>query len=85
MQTDDSGVDQAERIAGAEGLAEGSLQLGIADVAIMAPTTLIGTLELDDRLRPLARELRVENIEELPWNDSGVYLSRKRLAAAQPA
>ena len=62
-----------------------ALQLGIADVAIMAPTTLIGTLELDDRLRPLARELRVENIEELPWNDSGVYLSRKRLAAADRA
>lgn len=62
-----------------------ALQLGIAEVAIMAPTTLIGTLELDERLRPLLVDLKVENIEELPWNDSGVYLSRKRLGPADRA
>lgn len=59
-----------------------ALQRGLADVTIMTPSILVGTLELDERLRPLVPQLRLENVEEFPWHDSGVYLSRQRLSEA---
>ena len=59
-----------------------ALQLGLADVTILTPSNFIGTLLLDERLRPMSEQLRLENVEEFPWSDSGVYLSIQRLTAA---
>lgn len=48
-------------------------------VTVMASTILIGALSEDTRLVGLAEQLRFEAVEELPWNESGAYLSNKSL------
>jgi polar amino acid transport system substrate-binding protein len=55
------------------------LKLGNAQVTIMAPSILAGSLQADERVRDLADKLRFEPIKELPWGDSGAYVSRKSL------
>ncbi|MDH0865987.1 transporter substrate-binding domain-containing protein [Mitsuaria sp. GD03876] len=53
-----------------------SLERSLADVTVMAPSILAGTLVQDARTRPLLDRLRLESIAELGWGDSGIYLSR---------
>jgi len=56
------------------------LKLGNAQVTIMAPSILAGSLQGDERVRDMADKLRFEPIKELPWGDSGAYVSRKSLS-----
>ena len=58
------------------------LNSGIADLTIMAPTILIGSLQGDVRVRFLLERMRYEPITELPWGESGIYLSHKSLNEA---
>lgn len=58
------------------------LAAGMADLTIMAPSILIGALHGDARVRPLLERLRVEPVEELPWTDSGLYVSRSAVSEA---
>lgn len=61
------------------------LSSSMADVTIMpAGVFLAGTRE-DSRTGDLAQRIRVEQLPELPWIRSGVYLSRTALAAADRA
>ena len=53
-----------------------TLERSLADVTLMAPSILAGTLLQDARTRPLLDRLRLEPMAELGWGDSGVYLSR---------
>ncbi len=53
-----------------------TLERSLADVTIMAPSILAGTLLQDSRTRPLLDRLRLEPMAELNWGDSGIYLSR---------
>ena len=53
-----------------------TLERSLADVTIMAPSILAGTLLQDSRTRPLLDRLRLEPMAELSWMDSGIYLSR---------
>lgn len=53
-----------------------TLERSLADVTIMAPSILAGTLLQDSRTRPLLDRLRLEAMAELNWMDSGIYLSR---------
>jgi polar amino acid transport system substrate-binding protein len=53
------------------------LQAGTADMTIMAPSILIGALQGESKTAGLAEKLRYEAIEELPWSDSGAYISSK--------
>lgn len=53
-----------------------TLERSLADVTIMAPSILAGTLLQDSRTRPLLDRLRLEAMAELNWTDSGIYLSR---------
>lgn len=53
-----------------------TLERSLADVTIMAPSILAGTLLQDSRTRPLLDRLRLEAMAELNWADSGIYLSR---------
>lgn len=48
---------------------------GMADLTIMAPSILIGALQNEPRLRFLQERLRIEPVEELPWGESGIYIS----------
>lgn len=58
------------------------LASSMADVTIMpAGVFLAGTVE-DSRTEDLAKRVRVEQLPELPWVRSGVYLSRTTLSAA---
>lgn len=52
------------------------LQSGAVDLTIMAPSILYGAVQADPKLAGIAERLRVEPIEELPWNDSGAYISK---------
>ncbi|MES2950439.1 MAG: transporter substrate-binding domain-containing protein [Pseudomonadota bacterium] len=55
------------------------LKAGTADLTIMASTILAGAAQSDDRVRDMLDKLRVEPLEELPWGDSGVYISNTAL------
>lgn len=55
------------------------LKAGTADVTIMASTILAGAVQGDERVRDMLDKLRVEPLEELPWGDSGVYVSNTAL------
>ncbi len=61
------------------------LKSGAVDFTIMAPTILAGAIQDDERVRELADKLRIEALPELPWGDSGVYLSNAALNAQDKA
>lgn len=48
-------------------------------VTIMAPTIFAGMLQTDSRLTELIGKVRYEKLEELPWTESGIYISNKSL------
>ncbi len=49
---------------------------GLADVTIMAPSIFVGALHGDERVRFLIDRVRYEALDELPWSDSGAYISK---------
>ncbi|KAB8044505.1 substrate-binding periplasmic protein [Janthinobacterium aquaticum] len=55
------------------------MQSGFIDATIMGPTILAGVAQNDARVHGLADKLRLEALPELPWGQSGAYLSRKSL------
>jgi len=55
------------------------MQAGGADLTIMAPSILVGAIMGESRSAGLLDRLRYEPLEELPWGDSGAYLSRTAL------
>ncbi len=55
------------------------LDAGGADVTVMAPSILVSALHADERVSHLLGRLRLGAVEELGWNDSGIYLSRSAL------
>ncbi|HTD05157.1 transporter substrate-binding domain-containing protein [Undibacterium sp.] len=61
------------------------MQSGHADVTIMAPSILAGAIQDEPRTPGLLEKLRFEPIEELPWSDSGAYISKTSLNDADRA
>ncbi len=61
------------------------LKAGVADVTIMAPSILAGVIMDDARVQDMLDKLRFEPIPELPWGDSGVYVSKKSLSLEEQA
>ena len=59
-----------------------TLNLGSEWLTIMAPSILVGAIRNDERFAELSKKLQYEPIRELPWGDSGAYISRKSLAEA---
>ena len=55
------------------------LKAGTADVTIMAPTILVGAVQGDERVQDILDKLRTEPLDDLPWGDSGVYISTTAL------
>lgn len=51
------------------------LHAGSADLTIMGPTLMAGAIRRDQRVNGLQDRLRMEAIPELPWQDSGAYVS----------
>jgi polar amino acid transport system substrate-binding protein len=53
---------------------------GMADLTIMTPMSLAYAMREDAGARPLLEKLRIEEVPELPWRNSGVYLSTRSLS-----
>ncbi|WP_343729400.1 transporter substrate-binding domain-containing protein [Duganella sp.] len=51
------------------------LHAGSADVTIMGPTLMAGAIRRDPRVNGLQEKLKMEAIPELPWHQSGAYVS----------
>jgi polar amino acid transport system substrate-binding protein len=52
---------------------------GQADITIMAPSILVGAVLTDPRVASQVDKLQFDAIDELPWGDSGIYISRTAL------
>lgn len=50
---------------------------GMADVTVMSPVIMIGALHGEPKLKPLLERLRYDAVDELPWGESGIYISTK--------
>lgn len=61
------------------------LRDGVADVTIMTPLSFAGAIKDDARVKDMIDKLRVEPLPELPWHESGVYVSRSSVSAAERA
>ncbi|SFG65080.1 polar amino acid transport system substrate-binding protein [Duganella sp. CF458] len=55
------------------------LYVGAVDITIMGPTILAGSINRDTRVNGMLDRLRMEAIPELPWQQTGVYVSRSSL------
>jgi polar amino acid transport system substrate-binding protein len=62
-----------------------TLKAGGADYTVMAPTILAGSIQADPRISDLGARLRYDVIPELPWGESGVYISKSSLSAKDTA
>ena len=60
-----------------------TLDAGTADLAIVTPTIVTGALREDEHLKAWLPRLHVTIVEDLPWGDSGVYVST--LSSLTPA
>jgi polar amino acid transport system substrate-binding protein len=58
------------------------LNAGIADVTIMPPATMAGGLLTDPRVHDMTDKLRIELLDDLPWSESGVYVSHTTVRAS---
>lgn len=56
-----------------------ALRQGLAQGTVMTASIFIGTLVQDAELTTLVKQVRVDNLDELGWSESGVYLSRHSL------
>jgi len=61
------------------------LAAGMADVTVMAPSILLGSMVGDTRVEHLVDKLRYEPLPELPWGDSGAYISKTAVSAEDRA
>lgn len=54
-------------------------------VTVMASTILLGVLPEDPRLAGLADKLRFDAVDDLPWGESGIYVSNSSMPADEAA
>jgi len=58
---------------------------GVADATIMTSAIFSGAVQMDSRLQGMQNKLRYEALDDLPWTDSGVYISKSALGAEDRA
>ena len=51
-------------------------------ISIMAPSIIIGAIKDDARVQELQDKFKFEPIDELPWEDAGIYISNTSLEKA---
>lgn len=61
------------------------LKLSKNHISIMAPNILAGAIADDPRVMDLGEKLRFEPIDELPWGEAGLYISKTSLGEADKA
>lgn len=52
------------------------------DITIMVPTIIYGAMQEDARMSNQLDKLRFEPLDDLPWGESGVYISKHALDAS---
>ena len=57
------------------------LDAGFADVTLMAPTVFASAIADDKRFAWMVPKLRIEPLDELPWGESGIYISKQTVSA----
>ncbi len=73
-------AEQGRLVQDVDAASVGRLLLsGSVDATVMAPSILIGAAHGEPKLTKLLSKLRYEPMDELPWTDSGVYLSKTAL------
>ena len=58
---------------------------GVADVTIMTAIGMAGAITSEERLKGMMEKLRVETLDELPWTETGIYISRTTVSADDAA
>lgn len=58
------------------------LKLSNNYISIMAPSIIVGAIKDDPRVQDLQDKFKFEPIDELPWVDSGIYISNSSLDKA---
>lgn len=53
---------------------------GMVDLTIMTPSIMVGALHAEPRLSFLLDRLRYEPVDDLPWTESGAYISKKSVS-----
>ena len=61
------------------------LKDGFADLTLMAPSIFVSAMLGDARYEALVGRLRFEPVEELPWVESGIYMSKTAMSEADRA
>lgn len=61
------------------------LHEGVADLTIMTAVGMAGAITGDERLSGMMEKLRLEPLEELPWSETGIYISRTTVSPADAA
>lgn len=56
------------------------LKANTSYITIMAPSIFAGAIKDNDRVKDILDKLKYEPLEELPWGDSGVYISKTSLS-----
>jgi polar amino acid transport system substrate-binding protein len=54
-------------------------------ITVMASTILLGVIPEDSRLAGLAEKLRFDAVDELPWGESGAYVSNTSMKSNETA
>jgi polar amino acid transport system substrate-binding protein len=55
------------------------LKLSNNNISIMAPSIIVGAIKDDTRVQDLHDKFKFEPIDELPWDDAGIYISNTSL------
>ena len=58
------------------------LKMSNNNISIMTPSSIVGSIKDDVRVQELQDKLRFEPIDELPWEDAGIYISNTSLIKA---
>jgi polar amino acid transport system substrate-binding protein len=61
------------------------LNAGFADVSVLTPATIGGAILNDQRVTPMIDKLRIELVDDLPWGESGIYVSKTAVPAKDRA
>ena len=58
------------------------LKMSNNNISIMAPSSIVGAIKDDARVQELHDKFKFEPIDELPWDDAGIYISNTSLEKA---
>jgi polar amino acid transport system substrate-binding protein len=61
------------------------LDAGFADVTVLTPATLGGAILTNTRVEAMLAKLRIELVEDLPWGESGIYVSKSAVSSKDRA